>query len=349
MIQIVVACSVVLCWIPTCAQKTNEVWEIQHHASKASFRGLFVVDEKVVWVSGSKNTVLRSVDGGKNWQSVGPTIDEELDFRDVHAFDENRAIILSAGAPARVYRTADGGKNWEMVFEDAREAAFFDAMSFWDENRGIAFSDPIDGRLLLIGTEDGGKSWNELPKSQQPQTLEGEAGFAASGTCLCIFEDRLFVGLGGKRTEQQPVGARVLVSKDHGKTWRAVGVPMNSGEASGVFSIAFANRDHGVAVGGTYTEPDDTTNNICITDDGGETWKLPDSKPSGYRSCVAVGHFEGKSQLICVGRNGSDVSEDFGKNWQPLDAEPFYSIAFSANGKTGVAVAGEGKIGIWRR
>lgn len=349
MIQIVFAFYLVLCFNPITAQDTGDVWEIQHHGSQASFRGLFVVDENVVWVSGSKNTVLRSVDSGSSWQSVGPTIDQELDFRDIHAFDENQAIILSAGTPARVYRTIDGGQNWKMVFEEARQSAFFDAMSFWNENRGIAFSDPIDGRLLLIGTEDGGKSWYEWPKSQQPLTLAGEAGFAASGTCLCIFEDRLLIGLGGKRSDEQSAGARILVSNDHGKTWRAVEVPMKSGEASGVFSIAFANRDHGVAVGGTYTESDDTTNNICLTDDGGETWKLPQSNPSGYRSCVAVRQFDGKSQLICVGRNGSDISEDFGQNWRPLDAEPFYAIAFSSNGKTGVAVAGNGKIGIWRR
>ena len=49
---------------------------------------------------------------------------------------------------------------------------------------GIAFGDPIDGRLTILTTVDGGISWQEAPESSRPEVLPGEYAFAASGTCL---------------------------------------------------------------------------------------------------------------------------------------------------------------------
>lgn len=322
-------------------------WSVQHHDSKASFRGVFVVDENVVWVSGSKGTVLRSIDGAKTLESVGPQDATELDFRDIHAFDADNAILLTAGTPARTYRTSDGGKTWKITFEHARDEAFFDAMSFWDTQNGIAFSDPIDGKLLIIKTTDAGQTWTELDREYQPHALEGEGGFAASGTCLCTIDGRVFIGLGGERKkDDDPANARILQSNDQGKTWMVRETPMKSAAASGVFSMVFANRDHGVAVGGTYNEPADASNNICITEDGGQTWVRPKSTPRGYRSAVAVQRTAAGVRLVAVSRAGSDFSIDFGRTWQKMDDETFYALSFSTDGKLGVAVGADGKVGI---
>ncbi len=332
--------------VPTVDQP---VWQLQTHPSQSSLRGLFVVDHSVAWASGSQGTVIRSLDGGRQWHSVNPAGADELDFRDVHAFDADRALAISAGSPARVYQTSDGGENWTVTFADDRPQVFFDAMDFWDRRHGLAFSDPIGGRLFLIETSDGGESWHVVDGHLQPATLPNEAGFAASGTCLCVYEDRVWIGLGGQRARGEPTGARILRSEDRARTWTAVETPIVSGEASGVFSIAFANRDHGVAVGGTYTDPDDVSSNVCITDDGGASWRRPSGQtPSGYRSCVATRNDGQQIHLVCVGRNGSDVSSDYGETWRRLDGEPFHAVAFSPDGNTGIAVGREGKIGVWK-
>ncbi len=42
----------------------------------------------------------------------------------------------------------------------------------------------LQGKLLILRTFDGGATWSELPEEQRPQVLEGQGGFAASGTCL---------------------------------------------------------------------------------------------------------------------------------------------------------------------
>ena len=157
---------------------------------KASLRGLCVVDNNVVWASGTGGTVIRTSDGGENWLNVSVAEAGELDFRDIQAFDAKRAVILSAGQPARVYKTVDGGESWKKVFEHPNEKSFFDALSFWDQKHGIAMSDPIDGHVLLIETLDGGATWKELPLANRPKILRGEGGFAASGTNMIVFGDR---------------------------------------------------------------------------------------------------------------------------------------------------------------
>ncbi len=322
---------------------------ITTHSSAASLRGLFIVDHEVVWASGSKGTVLRSTDGARTWTSVGPEYSASLDFRDVHAFDVDNAVIMAVGSPARFYQTENGGRDWRLVHEDERPAAFFDAMSFWDDQNGIAFSDPVDGRLLIIRTGDGGRTWQEIPRDQQPATIAGEGGFAASGTCLCLAGDAVFIGLGNAEVYSgEWVAARMMASRDRGENWQVVQTPVRSAPASGIFSIVFVDDQHGVAVGGTYDQPQDGSANACISDDGGKSWRMPNTAPRGYRSCVAVRQSDSGPQLIAVSRAGSDISRDFGNTWQALDDEVFYAVDFSPDGKLGIAVGPDGRIGVWR-
>src|SRR5215212_5318142 len=71
--------------------KADAQWQKQTVNTKASLRGLSVVNEKVVGASGTGGSFLRSVDGGKTW-TVGTVAGaEKLDFRDVEAFDETTA------------------------------------------------------------------------------------------------------------------------------------------------------------------------------------------------------------------------------------------------------------------
>src|SRR5881628_3758828 len=72
-------------------------WIKQNINTTASFRGLSVVNEKIVWASGTGGTVIRTIDGGKRWNVMTVPGAENLDFRDIEAFDANTAYILSIG------------------------------------------------------------------------------------------------------------------------------------------------------------------------------------------------------------------------------------------------------------
>jgi photosystem II stability/assembly factor-like uncharacterized protein len=73
-------------------------WQLTPTGSTARLRGLSVVSSSVVWTSGSMGTVLRTVNGGATWQSVGPPETSTLQFRDIEAFDADTALILSIGS-----------------------------------------------------------------------------------------------------------------------------------------------------------------------------------------------------------------------------------------------------------
>jgi photosystem II stability/assembly factor-like uncharacterized protein len=311
-------------------------WELTPTGSTAQFRGLAAVSKDVAWVGGSGGQVLRTVDGGKSWQNVGPAGAETVQFRDVEAFDAKRAVVLSIGngGDSRVYRTVDGGQSWTETFRNPDANAFYDCFDFFDDRRGLALSDPVDGKFRILATSDGGKSWQVQPTAGMPAALPGEFAFAASGSCLVAGPGRTawFATGGGDRP-------RVFRTVDGGKQWSVADSPMASGEAGGIFSLAFRGPLFGVAVGGDFLKPTEAVKAASVTYDGGRTWKLvaADKAPKGYRSGSAFVP-NTPATVIAVGPSGSDVSYDGGRNWTQ-----FYDGSFDS-----VECAGHGvKAGCW--
>lgn len=89
-------------------------WIKQTVNTTASLRSLSVVNERVVWASGTGGTVIKTIDSGKTWKVMTVAGAEKLDFRDIESFDANTAYILSIGngESSRIYKTTDGGKSW---------------------------------------------------------------------------------------------------------------------------------------------------------------------------------------------------------------------------------------------
>ena len=151
-----------------CAVSAPAQWTMQEIKTTASLRGLSAVNANVVWASGTGGTVLRTLNGGTTWEVIQVPDADKLDFRDIEAFDEKTAYILSIGngAASRIYKTTDGGKTWWLSYQNTNEQAFFDAIAFWDKDHGLAMSDPVSiagkGRFLILTTDDGGKSWTLL-------------------------------------------------------------------------------------------------------------------------------------------------------------------------------------------
>ncbi len=220
------------------ASNVNAQWQKMDVKTDAGFRGLDVVGENVIWASGTGGTFIRTVDGGKSWKVGTVKGAEKLDFRDIEAFDKNTAYVLSIGngESSRIYKTTDGGENWKLQFKNTDEKAFFDSIAFWDEKTGMAMSDPVDGKYVLYRTTDG-ENWTKVSTENMPSVKEGEAAFAASGTCIITEgKKRIWLITGG-------MDARVFYSSNRGKSWKVYDTPIVNGTAgSGIFSIDMFNK-----------------------------------------------------------------------------------------------------------
>src|SRR4051794_19234050 len=293
-------------------------WVAQASPADVELRGLSVVSPRVVWTSGQRGTVLHTSDGGAHWTRDTIPGAGALDLRAIAATSPTTAHAISIADSSRIYRTTDGGRSWSRRWSATRKGSFLDAIQFWDAQHGIAMSDPVDGRFLVLTTNDGGDSWQEIPADRIPAAIEGEGGFAASGSCLAVWgASHVWIASGGAAT------ARVYHSADRGRTWTVSDAPLRAGIASaGIFSIAFGDAQHGVIAGGDYQKPSLPGRNVALTNDGGATWTLVDSAtaPAGYRSAVAFVPGARGARLVAVGLTGTDESRDGGKTWTHLDS-----------------------------
>lgn len=307
-------------------------WLPQVSSSKAGLRGVSIASQEVAWVSGTKGTVLRTVDAGRHWNPIKVPGAEALDFRDVTAFDQNRALILASGPgdASRVYRTEDGGHVWTLALSNPEKTGFFDAMKFWDRRNGILLGDAVAGRFTIYTTGNGGVTWS---RAEGPAALDGEGAFAASGTCLAVLgKQNAWFGSGGI------AGARVFRTADGGQSWSASLTPLAGGAASaGIFSVAFRDAQHGLATGGDYRKPAETAHVLASTSDGGKTW-VASSGPGGFRS--AVSYLKPAKIWIAVGTSGSDYSLDGGATWKTISSDNLNAFAGYGTSSWAVGPAG---------
>ncbi len=321
---------VVNAWPAAIAQS----WTPQESNTGVALRGVSAVSERIVWASGAKGTFLRTSDGGATWTAAVVLGAADADFRGVHALSDKSAYLLSSGAGplSRLYKTGDGGVNWDLIMVNLNPKGFWDAIAMWDPLHGILMGDPVNGRFVIWTTSDG-LTWVE---QKGPPALPQESAFAASNSSLTVRGAReAWFGTGGLG------GGRVFRSEDGGKSWTAAkALPHPPSETAGVFSVAFSDSRHGVAVGGDFMKPDEGAGSIAITEDGGKTWVAPSVQLRGYRSAVV--YLEDRKMWIVVGPSGSDVSMDGGRAWKPFGQAAYNAMSFY--GSVGWAVGPGGVV-----
>ncbi|HEX4232514.1 MAG TPA: hypothetical protein VHZ07_27885 [Bryobacteraceae bacterium] len=296
-------------------------WDAENSGAKSSLRAVHSAGPGVVWASGTKGVVLRSEDDGYLWQPCAiPPDAGNLDFRGLWAWDAGHATVMSSGrgSDSRLYETTDGCAHWHLVFTNREPSGFWDAIAFWNRQQGMLLGDPVNGRFTILRTNDGGQHWTQDEGAGLEADPRGESVFAASNSALAVGPGQMsayFVtgGPGGSRMFHFHAG----VSGQPGR-WTSVKLPLSQNtETSGLFSIAFRDSKHGVAVGGDYKQPNQREKTTAWTSGGGLTWTVASEGCSGYRSAVAWD--QNLKAWIAVGPNGSDVSRDDGKTWKRFD------------------------------
>jgi hypothetical protein len=310
---------------------TRQVWQMQDSGTTAGLRGIDSVDGTVAWASGTEGTVLKTTDGGAHWSKCAvPDADKDgatLDFRGVQAWDATTAIVMASGPgdKSRLYKTTDGCKSWTFLLRNEDKDGFWDAVRLWTPTDGFLAGDPIEGHPLLSEFT----SYNGIILDNALYYLnatKGESAFAASNSSIALAPFRtqdgtsreVWFATGGAS------GCRVIhyQHSNGGEPERVsssisdVGIFPKTANG-GIFSIDFKSEARGVSVGGDYTKPNESSATAAWSSDGGKHWTASTTPPHGYRSTVQWS--KPLKAWVTAGANGSDISRDDGRTWQPLD------------------------------
>ncbi|MGP8251881.1 MAG: hypothetical protein ACLQHF_07585 [Terracidiphilus sp.] len=300
-------------------------WQILNSGTTADLRGIDNVGGGVAWASGTNGTVLRTEDGGYQWQPCAiPPGAEKLDFRGVQAFDANTAIVMSSGTGdlSRLYKTTDGCQTWKLVAKNPDPTGFWDAVQAEDSKSALILGDSVRSKCRMWRWDADGLNPNNRGKCDR-----GEGSFAASNSVLQIVKTPQvdpvwkytlrFASGTAKRSyftvfREERTSTCEPCRGDISRT----GFFFGSSKSSGIFSFAFRDDLIGVIVGGDFKRPDESNKLVGYTEDGGISWHPSVTPLHGYRSAVA--YDEASKTWITVGPNGTDVSTDDGRNWRAV-------------------------------
>lgn len=160
--------------------------------------------------------VLRSTDGGAQWQEVGGRICGQNPFLVAHPEDGGRLLagcVEDSGAPVSppiylsfLLSSEDGGESWQEIFQGPSGGAFVDWNLSYDPNDSAtvlaALGTSLASWAQAFRSDDGGGTW---------EPISGLAGIGV--TALLADPQRPGVLLAGTTTEG------VLRSLDDGETW----------------------------------------------------------------------------------------------------------------------------------
>jgi len=306
--------------------------QLLNSGTDVSLRGLSVVSDQVLWVSGSQGTVGVSADGGKSWKWTHIPHYEKSDFRDIEAFNDHEAVIMGITEPAVILITKDGGDNWTTVFEDSGKKVFLDAMDFSGDH-AVAVGDPISDHIFFAESADRGKTW-KIHSPDYSSAAVGESFFAASGSNVQHLPDGSCVLVSG--------GKKSCIYFGHNR----IPLMITQGrETTGANSIAVnpVNRNEAFIVGGDFKDDTVQSGNSLLIRMHPFNQRAPLTPPHGYRSCV---EYINENQLICCGTSGVDISNDGGLHWKLISEKSFHVCRRS---KTGNAVYLAGSHGLIAR
>ena len=271
---------------------------------KLSIRALEVLNDNTIWFAANHGVWGYTENAGKTWHMDSLKVDSVYpQFRSIAVLNDSTVLLLSIASPAYLFKTSNKGKTWKLVYKNTNPKAFFDSMVFYDNlpvrqagKNGFALGDPINGRITLLKTSDGGETWLAMDDDKIGSLAEGEACFATSNTNLDVHKNMLWFVTGGKRS-------RLFYSSNLGKSFLTYNTPLPQGETmTGIFSFDFFNEKLGIATGGNYDKTDSSIVSLALTKNGGKTWNVIKHSKPFFGSCV---RFRNTNDIVITGHDGT--------------------------------------------
>jgi len=262
------------------------------------------------WAVGQFGLVMRTDDGGTNWQELEGI--PGTDLLGVDFLDDKRGAVV--GTMGTAYYTEDGGDTWIKAKNDFSGRVFDIDIT---EN-GFGFGVGEFG--AIIRTDDLGHSWKNITPSyeevlgQLEEPHMYDTFIDSKGTAFVFGEYNTIL-----RTKDRGVSWEILRKGD------SLALEASEGDyigAESMFSAHFIDDNRGWVCGQSGI--------IMTTQDGGETW-LKQATPT--TSLLMDIWMSPEGEGVAIGMRTLLRTKDFGKTWYTLHGKPISDRWFQALGK----------------
>lgn len=130
------------------------VWESQFPLTSSVLNSVSFVDSSNGWVIGMAGTILRTTDGGTNWDNLTDTL-LATNLFDVQFVTDSIGWIV--GAEGTIWKSVDAGENWTVqtsgITIDFEKVYFINTTTGW----------VVGYQGTILYTTDGGTTWTSQP------------------------------------------------------------------------------------------------------------------------------------------------------------------------------------------
>lgn len=257
------------------------------------------IDNNTGFIGGSKETILKSDDGGETW-SIKHRLPESVNFDINDICFINDTTGFATGDGGLLLRTDDRGENWEPI--ETGVTWLLNDIVMKDDETGYILCNHYDKDTWKqwLKTTDGGNTWvNEVIPIGLPDEKLDALYYLNDSTGLA------FMATGDWH-------AYIYKTTDSGTTWNQVFTEW--GPSEGYFD--FYDEQHGIAVCNTYMY----YSSVLITNDGGSTWTAAEHWIHGPNPLIRTTCYLSETELLVAGNSGTIFkSDNQGISWNKMD------------------------------
>ena len=213
----------------------GESWVYQDVPQNDNFTDVYFLDENNGWVI-SDSALLKTIDGGTNWETVDLSFDEDTNLEAVYFTTvTNGWLIVGGGFNSQLFYTTNGGLTWELS-KDLNWSEGFTEINFTDADHGffggvLQYMPGSSG--IIYKTQDGGQTWYDI--------IIGDYGGISAITFIDNYHGYI---IGWMDDWGMPLLSESL---DGGETWQYPSV--NEMTILELNDVCFGNNEHAYIVG----------------------------------------------------------------------------------------------------
>ncbi|TRW49311.1 hypothetical protein FM042_00080 [Aliidiomarina halalkaliphila] len=285
-----------------------------HGLPEGHWSTVYAVNNDIIWVGNHDGQVAVSSNGGETWDISTPGgRTANLDIRQLKAFDDRHAFVLSTGRGerSRLLLTRNGGFSWRQMYRGNGDEELR-CFALIPDGEGFVLGDTLDDNWHVVRSSNG-NNWLASRSGFSERSLPSEAA-SASGSCAVFANNTFLMGTLNGTT------ARIMHKGRTSLRFQVLDTPLSAGQDAGVHAVYPLSQNDFLIAGGAAGS--DARPELFRFTQGSFT-QLPAPPLQG-----ALTQMTAAGTVILAGNtSGFYRSADFGEQWQSVNDQGVVSIS----------------------